>query len=154
MDNKINQNFDVKILNSPFKNKFNIRFDTSNYNHLNLLMDQDIKYKVVYHFYGVFHPKMNMFFWGNIIPGINKNFYQHIVKIRNMKHLFEDFSQKNNDFYYQVLNEDTIIFKDPEEINKLKKLILYLSNDKDIIMPLSQENKFQIIGIENIIEKY
>jgi hypothetical protein len=89
-----------------------------------------------------------------MIPGINLNFKNKIKKIKEMKHLFEDFSQKNNEFYFQVLNEDSIILKDLTELDKIKKLILYLSGNMDIIMPVSSEGKFQIIGIEEILEKY
>lgn len=154
MDKKIEDNFNQKVLNSPFKNTFQIRFSTNKFNQFSLLLNQDIKFQVSYNFYGVFHPKLNVFFWGNMIPGINLNFKNKIKKIKEMKHLFEDFSQKNNEFYFQVLNEDSIILKDLTELDKIKKLILYLSGNMDIIMPVSSEGKFQIIGIEEILEKY
>jgi len=154
MNKKIEDNFNQKISNSPFKKNFQIRFDTEKYNHLSFLLNQDIKYKISYNFYGVFHPKLNVFFWGNIIPGINLNFRNKIKKIKAMKHLFENFSETDNEFYFQVLNEDNIMLKDLQDLDKIKKLILYLSGDQDIIMPISSEGKFQVIGVEEILEKY
>jgi len=154
MKTKIEENFNQKIIKTIIKDKYSIRFDNKNYNNLYLLLNQEIKYKVEFNFYGIFHPKMKMFFWGNTIPGINKNFLKKINKIKNMKHLFEDFSQENNELYFQILNENSIYLEKESQLDDLKKLILYLSEDLDIFMPLSSENKFQIIGISKILEAY
>jgi len=154
MNNKIIKNFDDKLSKSIIKENYNIRFDNKKFNNLFLMSNQEIKLKIEFNFYGIFNPKMKMFFWGNTIPGINKNFKKNIKKIKNMKHLFEDFSQKNNEFYYQTLTEDFLYLDKETQLDDLKKLILFLSNDKDIIMPISSENKFQIIGVLKILESY
>lgn len=154
MDSKIEENFETKLSKSVFKQKYYIRFDKNKSDNLYLLYNDEIKFKVEFNFYGMFHPKLNTFFWANTIPGISKIFLKKIKKIKNMKHLFQDFTQKNNEFYFQALNEDTIILENEDKLDKIKKLILFLSEDLDILMPLSSENKFQIIGIKKIIESY
>ena len=95
--------------------------------------------------------------WANAIPLVYKQFKKNTLKIRKNKILEKEYIKKNNSdmyFYSSILENDMNLLEDSKYIEYVKKLILYLSKDMFIIMPINSKNNLQLITISKIRKKY
>lgn len=133
--------------------KYQIRFNQKIYNQLNILKQTDIKYVISFHFLGMIDLDKNIYYWANIIPGVNKNFTKFIKNIKKLNNKFEDMSDINNQIYYQILSEDIISLNKKVNPEFLKEFLSDLL-DKQIILLNNSNGKFQVIAVDKILEKY
>jgi hypothetical protein len=141
-----------KILNQ--KKDYILRFNKDK----TLLEVYDDKDKKIiaskYNFYGIYQPSTKLWIWASSIPEIKKDTIKFINKLKLYDHLFESDSDTKSDFYYQLLNQDTILLKDKEKISWINDLLIYLSNDIYYFNPSNSEGNIQFIGLSKIMEKY
>lgn len=133
--------------------KYNIRFNQKKYNHLSVIKHNTIKYILSYHFIGMIDLNKNIFFWANIIPGVNQQFITQNNKIKQLKNNYQDFSKDINNTYYQILNENIIALNKNINTDFIKDFLNKLLN-KPIFLLQTDNNKLQVISIQNIIETY
>lgn len=133
--------------------KYEIRFNQKKYNQLSVFKNKELKHVLTFHFIGLIDLNKELFYWANIIPGVNKNFVIKNNKIKSLSSNYEDFSINNNELFFQILNENTI--KINNKINpEFIKNFFYNLLDKPIILLNSSNNLYQLISIENINESY
>lgn len=141
-----------KILNQ--KKDYILRFNKDK----TLLELYDDKNKKIlaskYHFYGIYQSSTKLWIWASSIPDITKDTIKFINKLKLYDHLFESDSNIKSNFYYQLLNQDTILLKDEEKLSWINDLLIYLSNDIYYFNPSNSEGNIQFIGLSKIIEKY
>tara|TARA_B110000908_G_C10263987_1_gene461852 strand:- start:4262 stop:4741 length:480 start_codon:yes stop_codon:yes gene_type:complete len=158
MEKKINNNFNKKFnfISKYFnpKKDYTIEF-IDNKTMIFLQKDKKIL-KASYNFYGII--KDNNMIWGTSIPLVKKKLKEHIGNIRNKKNEFyQDYIKTQNElsyFYYSILDNDMTILTNDDMIEKINKLILYLSDDCFIFNPININNSTQLITINNILELY
>ena len=97
--------------------------------------------------------KKELFYWSNVIPGVNKNFTNKNKKIKELKGKFQDFNTKDDEVFYQILSEDIISLNDKINPEFLKSFFNNLL-EKPIIILNNSNNNYQVISIENIVESY
>lgn len=141
-----------KILNK--KKDYILRFN----NDKTLLELYDDKDKKIisgkYVFYGIYQPSTKLWIWASSIPEITKDTIKFINKLKLYDHLFESDSNTKSDFYYQLLNQDTILLKDEEKLSWINDLLIYLSNDLYYFNPSNSQGNIQFIGLSKITQKY
>lgn len=141
-----------KILNK--KKDYILRFN----NDKTLLELYDDKDKKIisgkYVFYGIYQPSTKLWIWASSIPDIKKDTIKFINKLKLYDHLFESDSNTKSDFYYQLLNQDTILLKDEEKLSWINDLLIYLSNDLYYFNPSNSQGNIQFIGLSKITQKY
>lgn len=133
-------------------NKYQIRFNQKSYNQLSIIKDNKIKHVITFHFLGMIDSKNNIFYWANLIPGVNQNFSKQNNKIKQLKNKYQDF-KKNNQVYYQLLNENMIHMDDTVNPDFIRNFFHQLLQ-KPIIILNSSPNQYQIISVEKINESY
>lgn len=133
-------------------NKYQIRFNQKSYNQLSIMKDNKIKHVITFHFLGMIDSKNNIFYWANLIPGVNQNFSKQNNKIKQLKNKYQDF-KKNNQVYYQLLNENMIHMDDNVNPDFIRNFFHQLLQ-KPIIILNSSPNQYQIISVEKINESY
>lgn len=133
-------------------NKYQIRFNQKSYNQLSIIKDNKIKHVITFHFLGMIDSKNNIFYWANLIPGVNQNFSKQNNKIKQLKNKYQDF-KKNNQVYYQLLNENMIHMDDNVNPDFIRNFFHQLLQ-KPIIILNSSPNQYQIISVEKINESY
>ena len=109
-----------------------------------------------YNFWGIIKDD-NILVWANAIPLVYKQFKKNTLKIRKNKSLEKEYIKKNDSdmyFYSSILENDMNLLEDSKYIEYVKKLILYLSKDMFIIMPINSKNNLQLITISKIRKKY
>lgn len=148
MDNLIEQYFNDTLSNTQFVKTYSIKFHHNKHNVLFLINKGMIKFTVFFNFYGILDPTNNTFYWTTQIPGVHKQFTSIVNDIKKFK------LKSDNKLYHKLLNNHKIQLDNISQINDIKKLLLFINKDIDIISPISSQNKFQFIGITKIIEKY
>ena len=133
--------------------KYQVRFNQKDFNKLSILKDNQIKHIVSFHFIGMINLKKELFYWSNVIPGVNKNFTNKNKKIKELKGKFQDFNTKDDEVFYQILSEDIISLNDKINPEFLKSFFNNLL-EKPIIILNNSNNNYQVISIENIVESY
>lgn len=133
-------------------NKYQIRFNQNKYNQLSIMKDNKIKYVITFHFIGLIDTKNNIFYWSNIIPGVNQNFSKQNNKIKQLKVNYDNFNHKNQ-IYYQILNENTIHMDDKVNPDFIRNFFNELL-DKSILVLNSSPTQYQIVSVEKINESY
>lgn len=141
-----------KILNK--KKDYVLRFNNDK-TLLELYDDKDKKIiSCKYNFYGIYQPSTKLWIWASSIPDIKKNTIKFINKLKLYDHLFESDSNIKSDFYYQLLNQDTILLNDDGKLSWINELLIYLSNDLYYFNPSNSQGNIQFIGLSKIMEKY
>lgn len=133
--------------------KYQIRFNQKIFNQLSVFKQNKLKYVLSFHFLGMIDLNKNIFYWANIIPGVNSHFSKYIKNIKKTNNQYEDMSNINNQIYYQILSEDIISLNKKVNPEFLKDFFSELL-DKSIIILNNSNGKFQIIAINKILEKY
>ena len=152
---KINKNADEKFkkmskilnLNKKYQIKFNKNKDEIDifYKNKKLLSGK-------YNFYGIIKPDGH-FYWANILPGISKDFSKKVLKVKKFNNLFENYDNKDSLFFNHILTNDSTLLNN-NEIEKLNKLILFLTKDFYFFTPISPNGNLQLIFLSEITEKY
>ena len=140
-----------KLLKSK---KLNIKFFENNI--LQIFENNKKLIEAEYNFWGIIKDD-NILVWANAIPLVYKQFKKNTLKIRKNKSLEKEYIKKNNSdmyFYSSILENDMNLLEDSKYIEYVKKLILYLSKDMFIIMPINSKNNLQLITISKIRKKY
>lgn len=140
-----------KLLKSK---KLNIKFFENNI--LQIFENSKKLIEAEYNFWGIIKDD-NILVWANAIPLVYKQFKKNTLKIRKNKSLEKEYIKKNNSdmyFYSSILENDMNLLEDSKYIEYVKKLILYLSKDMFIIMPINSKNNLQLITISKIRKKY
>lgn len=140
-----------KLLKSK---KLNIKFFENNI--LQIFENSKKLIEAEYNFWGIIKDD-NILVWANAIPLVYKQFKKNTLKIRKNKSLEKEYIKKNNSdmyFYSSILENDMNLLEDSKYIEYVKKLILYLSKDMFIIMPVNSKNNLQLITISKIRKKY
>ena len=133
--------------------KYQVRFNQNEYNKLSILKDNKLKHIISFHFIGIINLETNLFYWANIIPGVNKKFSKKNIKIKELKINYQDFKNKFDEKYYQILSENSIVLDRNITTDFLKDFFSKLL-EKPIIILNNSNNNYQVISIENIIESY
>ena len=133
--------------------KYQVRFNQKNYNQLSIIKNNIIKYVITYHFIGMIDLNKNIFIWSNIIPGVNKKFIKKNNNIKSLIFNYNDFSKKNNEIIYQILNENMISITKDINAEFIKNIFNDILN-KPILILTNSNDKNQIISVESIDEKY
>ena len=134
--------------------KLNIKFFENNI--LQIFENNKKLIEAEYNFWGIIKDD-NILVWANAIPLVYKQFKKNTLKIRKNKSLEKEYIKKNNSdmyFYSSILENDMNLLEDSKYIEYVKKLILYLSKDMFIIMPVNSKNNLQLITISKIRKKY
>lgn len=140
-----------KLLKSK---KLNIKFFENNI--LQIFENSKKLIEAEYNFWGIIKDD-NILVWANAIPLVYKQFKKNTLKIRKNKSLEKEYIKKNNSdmyFYSSILENDMNLLEDNKYIEYVKKLILYLSKDMFIIIPVNSKNNLQLITISKIRKKY
>ena len=140
-----------KLLKSK---KLNIKFFENNI--LQIFENNKKLIEAEYNFWGIIKDD-NILVWANAIPLVYKQFKKNTLKIRKNKSIEKEYIKKNNSdmyFYSSILENDMNLLEDSKYIEYVKKLILYLSKDMFIIMPINSKNNLQLITISKIRKKY
>lgn len=140
-----------KLLKSK---KLNIKFFENNI--LQIFENSKKLIEAEYNFWGIIKDD-NILVWANAIPLVYKQFKKNTLKIRKNKSLEKEYIKKNDSdmyFYSSILENDMNLLEDSKYIEYVKKLILYLSKDMFIIMPVNSKNNLQLITISKIRKKY
>tara|TARA_B100001093_G_C26552685_1_gene895188 strand:+ start:310 stop:792 length:483 start_codon:yes stop_codon:yes gene_type:complete len=140
-----------KLLKSK---KLNIKFFENNI--LQIFENNKKLIEAEYNFWGIIKDD-NILVWANAIPLVYKQFKKNTLKIRKNKSLEKEYIKKNDSdmyFYSSILENDMNLLEDSKYIEYVKKLILYLSKDMFIIMPINSKNNLQLITISKIRKKY
>ncbi|ADO67368.1 hypothetical protein crov334 [Cafeteria roenbergensis virus] len=133
--------------------KYQVRFNQQEFNKLSIIKDNELKHVVTFHFIGMINLKKELFYWANIIPGVNKKFSEKNNKIKELKVKYQNFNNKNDEIYYQILSEDIISLNNIVTPDYLKTFFNILLENPIIILNNSNNN-YQLISIENIVESY
>lgn len=133
--------------------KYQVRFNQKKYNQLSIIKDNNIKYVLTYHFIGMIDLNKNIFIWSNIIPGVNKKFIKTNNNIKSLVFKYNDFTQKNNEIIFQILNENMISLTNEINIEFIKNTFYDILN-KPVLILTNSNGKHQIISIESIDESY
>ena len=146
------------LLNPKIKYRLDF-FKTNKHNMIGLYDNMKLVLAGEYNFYGIYQQKTNLWIWASSIPGININIIKNIRKIKEADYMFEgSFAEKGNDvknnFYYQLLTQDSIYIDDMKMLNWINELILYLSDDVYYFNPVNSDSNIQFITLKSIKEKY
>ena len=153
----IDKNYKKKQLDMKklFKSKkLNIKFFENNI--LQIFDNSKQLVEAEYNFWGIIKNN-DILVWANSIPLVYKQFKKNTLKIRKDKNFDKEYIKTNNDnmyFYSSILENDMNLLEDSKYIEYVKKLILYLSKDMFIIMPINSKNNLQLITISKIRKKY
>lgn len=107
----------------------------------------------MYNFYGIYQPSTKLWIWASSIPNVNKNIIKNINKIKSFAHLFENDNIEEN-FYNQLLTQDTIYITDLKLLEWINKILLYLSKDIAIFHPTNSDNNIQFISLISIHQQF
>jgi hypothetical protein len=141
-----------KILNK--KKKYLIKFNKiGNKDYISLSKDNKIILSGLYNFYGIYQPSTKLWIWASSIPNVNKNIIKNINKIKSFAHLFENDNIEEN-FYNQLLTQDTIYITDLKLLEWINKILLYLSKDIAIFHPTNSDNNIQFISLISIHQQF
>ena len=133
--------------------EYQIRFNQKEYNQLSLLKNNMLKYVISFNFIGLIDLKTDLFYWANIIPGINQNFTKNNYKIKSLKNKYEDFTIKDNQINYQILSENIIHLTETVTLEYIQNFFNELL-DKKILLLNNSNKKFQLISVNNILQSY
>tara|TARA_B100001093_G_C26781987_1_gene995023 strand:+ start:1147 stop:1698 length:552 start_codon:yes stop_codon:yes gene_type:complete len=146
--------------NSIFKNPKNIAIEISKkkYNVLEFYENDKLLFSVKGRFHGIIKTSgdFDVFYWNNIIPGVDKRYVDTVLKMKNKyKDLFSDSNDKRSIFYHQLLNSEQMLIDTKVGFDKvaLVKLLLYISGDYYCITPLVGDN-FQIFTLSKTDGNY
>ncbi len=110
-----------------------------------------------YNFWGIIRPD-NSLVWANSIPLVFKKFKKNTIKLLEKKNIFKKEFEKTGSkdiyFYYSILDNNISLIPNDDFIEKIYKLILYLSDDLFIFRPVNSKNNIQLITISKILKKY
>ena len=158
MNKKINKNYNIKF------NKISKYFNPNKEYTMEFLDDETIIFlnkqkkiiKAKYKFYGLI--KDNQMIWSSSVPLVKMKIKNIVKDIRKKKDLFyQDYVNTQNEdsyFFYSVLDNDMTLINDNDMIEKINKLILYLSDDLFIFNPINSKQAIQLITLDKILEIY
>ena len=158
MNKKINKNYNIKF------NKISKYFNPNKEYSMEFLDDDTIIFlnnekkviKAKYKFYGLI--KENQMIWSSSVPLVKKKIKNIVKNIRAKKDIFyKDYVETQNDdsyFFYSILDNDMTLINDVNMIEKINKLILYLSDDLFIFNPVNSKEAIQLITLDKILEVY
>ena len=96
--------------------------------------------------------------WSSSVPLVKMKIKNIVKDIRKKKDLFyQDYVNTQNEdsyFFYSVLDNDMTLINDNDMIEKINKLILYLSDDLFIFNPINSKQAIQLITLDKILEIY
>jgi hypothetical protein len=109
-----------------------------------------------FHFYGIYNNENKLWTWANSIPNTSIDTIRYIEKLRLKSFVFEKMMNNNQSilFFYQLLNNDSMIIPDEKYLGLIIDLLLYLTDDLYIFEPLNSIGNTQIIGLSKINELY
>jgi hypothetical protein len=109
-----------------------------------------------FHFYGIYNNENKLWTWANAIPNTSIDTVRYIEKLRLKSFVFEKMINNNQSilFFYQLLNNDSMIIPDEKYLGLVIDLLLYLTDDLYIFEPLNSIGNTQIIGLSKINELY
>jgi len=109
-----------------------------------------------FHFYGIYNNENKLWTWANAIPNTSIDTIRYIEKLRLKSFVFEKMMNNNQSilFFYQLLNNDSMIIPDEKYLGLIIDLLLYLTDDLYIFEPLNSIGNTQIIGLSKINELY
>jgi len=109
-----------------------------------------------FHFYGIYNNENKLWTWANAIPNTSIDTIRYIEKLRLKSFVFEKMINNNQSilFFYQLLNNDSMIIPDEKYLGLVIDLLLYLTDDLYIFEPLNSIGNTQIIGLSKINELY
>ena len=109
-----------------------------------------------FHFYGIYNNENKLWIWANAIPNTSIDTVRYIEKLRLKSFVFEKMINNNQSilFFYQLLNNDSMIIPDEKYLGLVIDLLLYLTDDLYIFEPLNSIGNTQIIGLSKINELY
>lgn len=153
----------IKKIDEIFKRKYNkykhllndkykYFFDKNNNNIIYFKHKKNI-IKTEFQFLGIFKKNSNLFIWADVIPGVNQKLITQVELIKNSSFMFESLDNKIIQFYFQLLNKDSVFINDDKYIDLIIKLVLYLTNGLFVITPVSNKNYIQFILITKIISQ-
>lgn len=132
-----------KYLN--LKESYNISFED---NKMIILNDKQEKIIVgTYNFYGII-DKNNIFYWADLVPGINKTISKKVKRLRE-----KNKNKYNEKFLNQLLSHKRIKITD-EKKDLINKFLLYLGDNVFFFPQWNSNNQMQLIFLENIKEIY
>jgi len=158
---KISENSKKKF--KEIKKKININkdytFDFTIVNKEQKILFLDNKEKKLlgdFHFYGIYNNENKVWTWANAIPNTSIDTVRYIEKLRLKSFVFEKMINNNQSilFFYQLLNNDSMIIPDEKYLGLVIDLLLYLTDDLYIFEPLNSIGNTQIIGLSKINELY
>jgi hypothetical protein len=158
---KISENSKKKF--KEIKKKININkdytFDFTIVNKEQKILFLDNKEKKLlgdFHFYGIYNNENKLWTWANAIPNTSIDTVRYIEKLRLKSFVFEKMINNNQSilFFYQLLNNDSMIIPDEKYLGLVIDLLLYLTDDLYIFEPLNSIGNTQIIGLSKINELY
>lgn len=145
IDKTLNLKSEYKILFDKLGNDRIIKLVDNNTNDLLLVGN--------YSFYGIYQKKTNLWIWASSIPGVKKEMIDQVNKIKAMNYLFENNDDPTISFYYQLLTQDVLLVN-PEDLQLINDLLIYLSDDIMVFNPVNKEANTQFITLRNIKERY
>jgi hypothetical protein len=158
---KISENSKKKF--KEIKKKININkdytFDFTIVNKEQKMLFLDNKEKKLlgdFHFYGIYNNENKLWTWANAIPNTSIDTVRYIEQLRLKSFVFEKMINNNQSilFFYQLLNNDSMIIPDEKYLGLVIDLLLYLTDDLYIFEPLNSIGNTQIIGLSKINELY
>ena len=158
MDKKINNNYDAKFkqISKYFNPNKNYSMEFLDEDTIDFLENQKKLIKAKYKFYGLI--KDNHLIWNTSIPLVKKKLRSKVKEIREKKDIFyKDYVKtQNNDsyFYYSILDNDMTLINDNNMIEKINKLLMFLTEDLYIFNPINSKQAIQLIAIDKILEVF
>jgi hypothetical protein len=155
---KINKNFELNYKESKKIINFNANFKTiissKVYNVLNFYENNtsnDFLFSFKFNYYGIIDEN-NIFHWANTFHGVDRRFYDNVIKIKSKSHLFENSNDPDSLLYYQILTNDKFTLDD-KMYEKLIKLLMYLDNSFFYIDPRLDDNTRALLTLKKYSDK-
>lgn len=109
-----------------------------------------------FHFYGIYNNENKLWTWANAIPNTSMESIKYVEKLRLKAYVFEKMINNSQSilFFYQLLNNDSMLIPDQKYLALIIDLLLYLTDDLYIFEPSNSIGNLQIIGLCKINELY
>jgi hypothetical protein len=146
---KITENYNRKFKKMKkylnLKESYNISFENDK---MTILNENQEKIIVgTYDFYGII-DKNNIFYWADLVPGVDKRISEKVKKIRK-KHK----NKYKEKFLNQLLSHKRIKITDDKK-DLINKFLLYLDNNVFFFPQWNSNNQMQLIFLKDIKEIY
>ena len=123
--------------NKIIKNKINKKYISFK------LKERNVEFR--YNFYGVI--KNDVFYWANVIPGIEGDTINNVNKIKSMSYLFENSKDKKYLFYYQLLTNNIIFISNDKELDMVNSLLMYLDGSLGYFNSINSKGNINLLTI-------